>query len=132
MLESRPDHGWLLRYDILRQVNQCRRLIQAEFGVKLHLDDPGLRLLLAEYAGRSRTKSLQRCYAEMRLLLIDLEGPDLPAPAPVVAEVAASRRMYRGRPVAEPEAPSSELDSEVTAPRPARTIVYRGRVMQVA
>jgi hypothetical protein len=131
MIETKPDHAWLLRYDILRQVNQCRRLIQAEFGVKLHLDEPRLRLLLADYAGRSRTRSLQRCYAEMRLLLIDLEGPDLPAPVEV-AEPPVVKRMYRGRPVAEPEpAVAVVADSSETA-RPVRTIVYRGQVMQVA
>ncbi|MFN3712963.1 MAG: hypothetical protein ACK4SX_04820 [Alcanivoracaceae bacterium] len=131
MIETKPDHAWLLRYDILRQVNQCRRLIQAEFGVKLHLDDSRLRLLLADYAGSSRTKSLQRCYAEMRLLLIDLEGPDLPAPV-VVAEPPVVTRMYRGRPVAEPEPPVTAEPGNDDVARPMRTIVYRGRVMQVA
>jgi len=134
MNEFKSDHNWLMRYDILRQVNQCRRLVQAEFGEKPLLNDPQLRNRLADYAGRSRSQALQRCYAEMRLLLIELEGQDL-AP-PDIERQDLPVRMYRGRPVlvATPEASklASAEEQEPAAAIASKTITYRGRTMQVA
>jgi len=136
MNEVKPDHNWLMRYDILRQVNQCRRLIQAEFGEKPLLDDPQLRNRLADYAGHSRSQALQRCYAEMRLLLIELEGQDL-MPPPIEREDLPVR-MYRGRPVlvdtpqAKTPGPSGAAELTTAPVTSGKTITYRGRTMQVA
>lgn len=117
-------NDWLMHYQILRLVNQCRRLILSEFGKKLHLNDAGLREQLASYVGHSRSMGLQRVYAELRLALIELEGPDeLIAPSP--APVARTQRMYRGRPVYVEDKPAStgETDDVRTG-----KLVYRGCV----
>lgn len=115
---------WLMHYQILRLVNQCRRLIASEFGKKLHLNDDHLREQLAGYVGHSRSIGLQRVYAELRLALIDLEGPDElitpEEPAPTQA-----RRMYRGQPVYVDEKPVSSDKADKAR---AKQIVYRGCV----
>ena len=118
-----------MHYQILRLVNQCRRLIASEFGKKLHLNDPDLRLQLAGYVGHSRSIGLQRVYAELRLALIELEGPDeLLTAQPEVSE--RPQRMYRGRPVAAPAAaPAPERRTEST--RSSSTRVYRGQSVAV-
>ncbi len=46
-MESTPDHRWLMQYNIVNLVNQCRRLIRAEFDENLSLTDPQLRFKLA-------------------------------------------------------------------------------------
>lgn len=123
--------NWLMHYPTLRQVNHCRRQIQAEFGVRLHLNDPDLRHTLAYYAGQSRYRRLQESYAELRLALIDLEGPDEPSNGPNTEAEQRPRRMYRGRPVAEPEADSGSANSGGSPEtEPSRTIVYRGRTLK--
>lgn len=93
-MDATHDTNWLMQYRLLRLVNQCRRLIQSEFGVRLHLTDADLRERLSEFAGRTRTQSLQRVYAELRLALIDFEGPDtlLVTPPPTVHQ-----KRYRGQ-----------------------------------
>lgn len=130
---------WLLNYQILRLVNQCRRLIANEFGKKLHLDDVDLREQLAAYAGNSRSSTLQRVYAELRLALIELEGPDpQPEEIPEKKDSGKPRRMYRGRPVAEPasamEAPEKAEPLEDDNPGASdkkRVVIYRGRKMEL-
>ena len=39
-MESTPDHRWLMQYNIVNLVNQCRRLIRAEFDENLSLTEP--------------------------------------------------------------------------------------------
>ncbi|WP_111656116.1 hypothetical protein [Isoalcanivorax indicus] len=131
-METAKDTNWLMQYRLLRLVNQCRRLIQSEFGVKLHLTDTDLRERLAEHAGRTRSQSLQRVYAELRLALIDFEGPDAllvtPPPTPQL-------KRYRGQVMREdadeedglPPLPREEPPPVVTDKRHTR--VYRGRVI---
>ncbi len=128
--------NWLMHYPTLRQVNHCRRQIQAEFGVRLHLNDPDLRNTLAHYAGHSRSRRVQESYAELRMALIELEGPDEPSANPEPGEDQRPKRMYRGRPVAEPE-PDNEAvgqsdngSAEATEAGRARTIMYRGRTLK--
>jgi|GEM_PF-455505 len=124
------DH-WLMHYGMLRLVKQCQRLILAEFGERPALADPSLRLLLAEYAGRSRSRSLQALYGEIRLALIALEGPDVLVTDSPPAEDRA-QRMYRGQPLeAAPSATRNEA-AEGAANRPGKTIIYRGKTLQVA
>lgn len=95
LMSNGTDTNWLMQYRLLRLVNQCRRLIQSEFGVRLTLTDDNLRAELATYAGKTRNQSLQRVYAELRLALIEFEGPDpflvTPAAAPT------NQRRYRGQ-----------------------------------
>ncbi len=127
---SIDSNNWLMHYPTLRRVNQCRRQIQAEFGVRVHLSDPALRDTLAHYAGHSRSRRLQEAYAELRLALIELEGPDEPAGEDDRQDQQKPRRMYRGRPVPEPDTDTeaSEEGRGGESSR-ARTIVYRGRTL---
>ena len=129
-MSQQTDH-WLMQYGILRLVKQCQRLIQAEFGVRPALSDPDLRNQLADYAGRSRSRSLQALYGEVRLALIELEGPDrlltLPPETPERAQ-----RMYRGQPL-ETSAPVTSAKTDTPRPVTAtKTIIYRGKTLQVA
>lgn len=115
---------WLMDYGMLRLVNCCRRLILAEFDTKPALHDEKLRDILAHYAGRTRQRSLQEAYAELRLALLELEGDD--PPVQVEAEYPSNTRLYRGQPVLTPE-----LEVEGSPePSSGKTVIYRGRVVQ--
>lgn len=121
-MESTPDHRWLMQYNIVNLVNQCRRLIRAEFDESLSLTDPQLRIKLAHFAGLTRSQGLQRLYGEIRLALLNLEGAD---PEPEPAPTAAVRR-YRGQ-----VSPSPDTTTQApTRPRPTRkAVIYRGRTI---
>lgn len=119
------EKNWLMDCGILRLVNKCRRLIQSEFGVKPPLYEKNLREMLAFYAGRSRQQALQELYAELRLALIELEGPDIEQ-RHVPVQPTPSQRMYRGQPLA-PAAPDGE---RAAAAGRERTLIYRGRVVR--
>lgn len=120
-MESTPDHRWLMQYNIVNLVNQCRRLIRAEFDERLSLTDPQLRFKLGHFAGHTRSQGLQRLYGEIRLALLDLEGAD-PEPEQTSAPAPAVRR-YRGQTVS----PSPEVPSRS---RPAhKAVIYRGRTI---
>jgi hypothetical protein len=133
---SIDSNNWLMHYPTLRRVNHCRRLIQAEFGVRAHLSDPELRDTLAHYAGHSRSRRLQEVYAELRMALIELEGPDELSAEQQAQEQQRPQRMYRGRPLPEPETDAHrEEEDPPTAPQDAgsasaRTIVYRGQTVK--
>ena len=73
-MDATPNHRWLMQYNIVNLVNQCRRLIRAEFDESLSLTDPALRQKLAHYAGHTRSQGMQRLYGEIRLALLELEG----------------------------------------------------------
>jgi hypothetical protein len=51
---------WLLKVENLTVVRECRRHIQKEFGVKLHLDADDLLESIQDYAGRSTDPTLRR------------------------------------------------------------------------
>lgn len=119
-MTSTPDHRWLMQYHIVNLVNQCRRLIKAEFDQALSLSDPQLREKLAHYAGHSRSQGLQRLYGEVRLALIKLEGQD-PMPKPEKTRSANGTRIYRGQPVS---AHAATTPHERTS-----KIMYRGRTL---
>ena len=126
------DH-WLLQYDILQLVKQCQRLILAEFGEKPALSDIHLRDRLADYAGRSRSLSLQHLYGEIRLALIRFEGPDvLVTQGADGADAARPQRMYRGRPVAGAEAADKADTAPARADESGKTVIYRGKLLQSA
>lgn len=112
---------WLMHYRVVTLVNQCRRLIRDEFGVKLTLTDPQLREALNEYAGRSGSTELKRLIRQ-----IDEEAGDaMPEDEPGhgSTEQRPARRMYRGQPLPDPPA-DAEASSESG---PEKTIIYRGR-----
>lgn len=135
-MEKSLTQSWLMNYEILRLVNQCRRLVDAEFGEKPMLSDGGIWRRLGELAGQSRSQGTQRVYAELRLALLNLDDTDWPAHVDEQAEDMAQPavRMYRGRPVAAPEPDPAEAApaSESTAREATKTITYRGRTIQVA
>jgi len=114
-----------MQYNIVNLVNQCRRLIRAEFDANLSLTDPELRHRLAHYAGRTRSQGMQRLYGEIRLALIELEGPDElvtpPAPLPV--------RFYRGQAVDNHEQQGPDSSASKHLKKTGKTLMYRGRVV---
>tara|TARA_Y100001934_G_scaffold282890_1_gene399181 strand:+ start:1382 stop:1765 length:384 start_codon:yes stop_codon:yes gene_type:complete len=122
-MDATPDHRWLMQYSIVNLVNQCRRLIRAEFDQSLSLTDPALRQKLAHYAGHTRSQGLQRLYGEIRLALLELEGEDAP-PSP---QENPGVRLYRGQPV------TIHASDKLTAEQPGHThnqrkgLMYRGR-----
>ncbi|MED5387705.1 MAG: hypothetical protein VX793_02560 [Pseudomonadota bacterium] len=118
-MDATPDHRWLMQYNIVNLVNQCRRLIRAEFDESLSLTDPALRQKLAHYAGHTRSQGLQRLYGEIRLALLDLEGEDLPTNPP-----AAPTRLYRGQPI---EPPHRQSENTGSARPQKKGVLYRGR-----
>ncbi len=122
-MESTPDHRWLMQYNIVNLVNQCRRLIRAEFDENLSLTDPQLRFKLAHFAGHTRSQGLQRLYGEIRLALLNLEGAD---PEPQHPPAPAVRR-YRGQTIN----PTSETARQTsTRSRSAhKAVIYRGRTV---
>ncbi|MDF1821744.1 MAG: hypothetical protein P1U64_09235 [Alcanivoracaceae bacterium] len=126
---------WLMNYEILRLVNQLRRLINAEFGDKPLLSDAEIWRSLADYAGSSRSPGTQRVYAELRLALIKADDIDHPsAELPEGMQPAAtSQRMYRGRPVDAPARDEARDEAPATAAAGSgKTITYRGQTMHVA
>lgn len=121
-MDATTDHRWLMQYNIVNLVNQCRRLIRAEFDESLSLTDPALRQKLAHYAGHTRSQGMQRLYGEIRLALLELEGEDpplAPANSPAV-------RLYRGQPV-EARDPESKKDAPRPVLRQRKELMYRGR-----
>lgn len=117
MMTLAPERSWLLDRGLLKLVHQCRKLILAEFGVKLHLTDDHLEHRLADYAEKSRSNHLTRTWNELRQHLPDAGDNDTP------------RRMYRGQELAEP-APPAEKEATEESGR-TRTITYRGRKVEV-
>ena len=120
-MDATPNHRWLMQYNIVNLVNQCRRLIRAEFDESLSLTDPALRQKLAHYAGHTRSQGMQRLYGEIRLALLELEGEDPPlshSPGP-------GARLYRGQPV--DPSPESKSKDDGTNPRLRKGLVYRGQ-----
>ncbi|MCU5785483.1 hypothetical protein [Alloalcanivorax marinus] len=112
---------WLMHYRVVTLVNQCRRLIRDEFGVKLTLTDPRLREALSEYAGRSGSTELKRLIRQ-----IDEEAGDaMPEDEPGhgSTEQRPARRMYRGQPLPDPPADAGASSES----GPEKTIIYRGR-----
>ncbi len=114
---------WLMHYRVVTLVNQCRRLIRDEFGARLSLTDPDLRESLGVYAERSASGELKRLMAR-----IDEEAGEPDDKAEKDAEPDAARparRMYRGQPLPEPEAPPAERTE--AAPASEKPVIYRGR-----
>ena len=120
-MDATTDHRWLMQYNIVNLVNQCRRLIRAEFDESLSLTDPARRQKLAHYAGHTRSQGMQRLYGEIRLALLELEGEDPPLPPPAKGSV----RLYRGQPV-ESRNTQNEKDESRSVQRQRKGLMYRG------
>jgi hypothetical protein len=117
------ERSWLLNPGPLKLFNQCRRLIQSEFGVKLRTTDNELEHRLAEYAGKTRSSQLAKIWAALK--------PQIPTLEMSAAEDAEDRgpadrpkRMYRGQPIADDVAPGgNDADQR-------KKLIYRGQVVE--
>lgn len=110
------DQSWLLKPSIIKQVQQCRRLIQVEFGIKLHLTQENLINQLEHFASQSRSAALPRIWSALKDSV-----PGLNDEIKLAREGAA--RTYRGQPV------SHEASATTDPASSPRTIIYRGRVV---
>lgn len=119
MASLASERTWLFTPSTMKKVQQCRRLIQMEFGVKLHLTEDALVEQLNSYAGRSRSDSLKRTWAELQTSVPEL--------AEAIAESEnAGKRRYRGQTIA--DARSDDATGEPAQPRKAK-VIYRGQVV---
>lgn len=123
------ERSWLLNPGLLKLVHQCRRLIQSEFGVKLHLTEDHLERRLAEYVGKTRSSHLVRTWETLAPQIPNLE---MPAAGETESDDKGQRRpkrMYRGQPVADPE-PSADVSAGEQTPARKQTMIYRGQLVQ--
>ena len=123
MASLASERSWLFTPSIMKKVQQCRRLIQMEFGVKLHLTEETLVEQLNHYAGQSRSDTLGRTWSELKEAVPQLASAVADLEAPV-------RRTYRGQaiPDAHPGESSVNHDGETSRPRKAK-VIYRGQVV---
>jgi hypothetical protein len=86
---SQRNKMWLLKVENLTIVRECRKHIQREFGIKLHLDADDLLQNIENYADRSKDPTLRRLSRPIARLLRgnpeDSESFEL-AHIPVVAK----------------------------------------------
>jgi len=107
------ERSWLFEPELLRLVHQCRRLIQSEFGVKLHLNQEDLEQQLAGYAEKTRSRHLVHTWEALKQRVPELGEDETPI------------KMYRGQPV------FNESGKEDQPPRPRHNkVIYRGQVIR--
>ncbi len=114
------ERNWLFDPSLLKLVHQCRRLIQSEFGVKLHLNEAGLEQHLADYAGKTRSTHLVHTWEALKQRVPELNTKHEESPAP---------RMYRGQPIFEDV---SKRGEDTAQPEPCsrqKKVIYRGQVV---
>ncbi|MFL1407642.1 hypothetical protein ACJO2E_20025 [Marinobacter sp. M1N3S26] len=122
MASLASERNWLFNPSTMKKIQQCRRLIQMEFGVKLHLTEESLVEQLASFAGRSRSDALTRAWTELK--------DSVPELADVLSESSSgdSKRTYRGQSLPDPETPTSSSQDEGAQPRKPK-MIYRGQVV---
>jgi len=126
MTSLTSERGWLLDPNLLKLVHQCRRLIQSEFGVKLHLTEQHLEEQLADYASKSRSSHLAKTWEtltekvpQLKARTEDQVGEDTP------------KRMYRGQVIADDRPASAVEEGKQNGDMPPRKkqVIYRGQVI---
>ncbi|WP_328188759.1 hypothetical protein [Marinobacter sp. OP 3.4] len=122
MASLASERNWLFNPSTMKKIQQCRRLIQMEFGVKLHLTEASLVEQLASFADRSRSDALTRTWAELKESVPELADV-LSEPSP-----ANGKRTYRGQSIPDPEPPASSPQDEGSQPRKPK-VIYRGQVV---
>lgn len=123
MASLASERSWLFNPSIMKKVQQCRRLIQMEFGVKVHLTEEALVEQLASYAGRSRSDALNRTWDELKEAVPELADV-------LVQNEATSKRSYRGQALPDAEPSGSALPSEEPPAQPRKSkVIYRGQVV---
>ncbi|PCM43309.1 hypothetical protein [Marinobacter sp. ANT_B65] len=113
------ERNWLFDPSLLKLAYQCRRLIQSEFGVKLHLDEADLGQHLADYAGKTRSRDLAHTWETLKQKVPELSAME-EDPGPTL-------RMYRGQPIFEDRGERKGGDSGEEARN--RKMVYRGQMV---
>ena len=103
------ERSWLMNPGLLKLVHQCRRLIQSEFGVKLHLTEEHLE------------RHLIHTWEILRPQIPHLDLHD---------ETDNAKRMYRGQEIAEETSRGDSSASETEAERTRKKkVIYRGQVI---
>lgn len=114
------ERSWLLDRHNLKLVQQCCRLIESEFGVRLHLTEEHLEQKLAAYARKTQNTQLHHIWECLLTQVPDLEEKTEEHP----------KKLYRGQVVADdrPKAQEREAGQEAHPPR-KKQIIYRGQVI---
>lgn len=123
MASLASERNWLFHPSTMKKIQQCRRLIQMEFGVKLHLTEDALVEQLDDYAGKSRSDALSRTWSDLKASVPELADT-------LAASDSSTKRTYRGQPIPDDESPVKAVNSEggETLPRKAK-VIYRGQVV---
>lgn len=122
MMTLAPERSWLLDRGLLKLVHQCRRLILAEFGVKLHLTDDDLETRLATYAKQSCSSHLSQTWEKLLEQVPELASEDEGS--------VPEEKLYRGQAPAGHSAIPTHSDTSGRGDK-TRIITYRGRTMVV-
>ena len=121
MISLASERSWLMNPGLLKLVHQCRRLIQSEFGVKLHLTEEHLEQHLADYASKTRSAHLIRTWETLK--------PQIPNLV-LLDDTDNEKRLYRGQEIAEETSRGSSSTSEMEAERTRKKkVIYRGQVI---
>lgn len=124
MTSLAPERSWLLNPGLLKLVHQCRRLIQSEFGVKLHLTEEHLEQQLADYARKTRSTHLIRTWETLKDQVPQLGAED------EEGINAGARRTYRGQIIPDDALPERDRSGESVEAPPRKTrVIYRGQVV---
>ncbi len=120
MTTLHSERSWLLDRSTLKLVQQCCRMIESEFGIRLHLTEEHLEQQLAAYVRKSQNRELAGIWQSLLEQVPELEEKTEEHP----------RKMYRGQVIADdrPASHSGEGNEEEHQPR-KKKIIYRGQVI---
>jgi len=120
MNSTTHERTWLFEPELLRLVHQCRRLIQSEFGIKLHLNQDDLEEQLADYAEKTRSRHLVHTWEALKQRVPELDQS---------MATDAPKKTYRGQPIADDEG-GIQKEELGEPPRPRHNkVIYRGQVI---
>ncbi|SFR82875.1 hypothetical protein SAMN05216203_3346 [Marinobacter daqiaonensis] len=123
MATMASERSWLFDPKLLKLVHQCRRLIQSEFGVRLHLTEEHLEQRLASYAEQSRSEHLSRAWTALKEQVPDLG---------TMEKQDSADRKYRGRALTDSKDGNGQPDEEApggSGPARKTKVIYRGQVV---
>ncbi|MDF0749940.1 hypothetical protein NLU14_06825 [Marinobacter sp. 71-i] len=123
MTSLASERSWIMNPSLLKLVHQCRRLIQSEFGVKLHLTEEHLEQQLADYASKSRSNHLISTWEALKPQIPNLVHNE-------DDEQDSTKRTYRGQVIAEETSRGHNGTSETEAEQARKKkVIYRGQVI---
>ncbi|MET4027042.1 hypothetical protein ABIE59_002576 [Marinobacter sp. MBR-99] len=120
MNSAASERNWLFDPAHLKLVQQCRRLIQSEFGVKLHLNEDHLAEHLAEYAGKTRSQHLVHTWEALKQRVPELSQ---------VEYESTETKTYRGQPIAGSASSDRQHEGGEEARPRKKQVIYRGQVV---